>query len=444
MRKNDKNIGIAIVGCGTVGGAVAVMLTRDKELLEERTGLSLRLKYIVDQKFDHALRLGMDKSLFQKNLDTALKDPEVSVVAELVGGTTIAKTIIEKALAAGKHVVTANKALVAHAGPELMALARKNEVTLSFEASCGGGIPIIRALYDGLLANRIDALYGIVNGTCNYILTQMIQKGRSYKEALLEAQRDGLAEADPTLDVSGMDSAHKITILASLAFGKKVDLAAVPVTGIDTLQTLDVEYGNQLGYVVKLLAVATRLDGGLCLRVRPVFISREHPLAWVSGPFNAVSVYGHATGHTMYYGRGAGGNPTASAVCADMISAALGTHKAVFDNLRIWADKAPKAKQVPTDEIVSRFYLRFMVNDTVGVLAKLAAALGKHSISIASVLQKEMPENTSKDAIAPVVIITHKAKEKNVKKALAVIRSLDVVLEEPVCIHIMDEHGENF
>jgi homoserine dehydrogenase len=352
--------------------------------------------------------------------------------------------MIEKVLLAKKNVVTANKALLAHEGPALLSLARKNHVTLAFEASCGGGIPIIRALCDGLVANRVDALYGIVNGTCNYILTQMIERGWSYRDALAAAQKDGLAEADPTLDVSGMDSAHKLAILASLAFGEKVNLEAIPVRGIDSLQNMDVSCGSELGYVVKLLALATRLKGGVCLRVRPVFISREHPLAWVSGPFNAISVYGHATGHTMYYGRGAGGSPTASAVTADIISTALGVQKLAFKNLCIWPDRARRAKQVSTDEAVSRFYLRFMVNDTVGVLAKIAAFLGKNGIGIASVLQKERPENTAGKGHVPVVITTHPAMERNMRKALFSLRSLDVVAEEPVCLHIIDEHEEKF
>jgi homoserine dehydrogenase len=444
MRKNASAVGIAILGCGTVGGATALALVRDKELLREKTGLSLELKYIIDMKFDNAERLGLDPKLYEKKLSAALDDPEVSIVVELIGGITTAKEMIKKVLEAKKNVVTANKALLAHAGPELLSLARKNNVTLAFEASCGGGIPIIRALCDGLIANRVDALYGIVNGTCNYILTQMIEKGRSYRDALAGAQKDGLAEADPTLDVSGMDSAHKLAILASLAFGEKINLDAIPVAGIDNLQSADVEYGSQLGYVVKLLAVATRLGGGLCLRVRPVFISREHPLAWVSGPFNAISVYGHGTGHTMYYGRGAGGPPTASAVTADIVSTALGTQGLLFRNLGVWSDKTPRAKQVSTDEAVSRFYLRFMVNDTVGVLAKIAAALGKNGISIASVLQKEIPENPESPGQVPVVITTHLAKEKSVRKALTALGAAGVVVEDPVCIHIIDEHEERF
>jgi homoserine dehydrogenase len=445
MRKKHTSIDIAILGCGTVGGAAALALVKDKELLEKKTGLSLNLKYVVDKNFDNAAKLGIPKKLFETKLQTVLADPSVSIVVELIGGTTVAQDFIEKALMAKKNVVTANKALLAQAGDRLLSLARKNHVTLAFEASCGGGIPIIRALCDGVIANRIDAIYGIVNGTCNYILTQMIGKGQSYQDALADAQKAGLAEANPTLDVSGMDSAHKLVILASLAFGEKINLDAVPVTGIDSLQSIDVGFGGQLGYVVKLIAMAVRLDGGLYLRVQPVFVSREHPLAWVAGPFNAISLYGHKTGHTLYYGRGAGGPPTASAVVSDIVSTALGTQKLLFRNLGIWSDRTKKAKQIPYGEIISRFYLRFMVNDEPGVLAKIAAALGKNGISIASVLQSEIPENPGKQrSKVPVVITTHMAKEKNVRKALTVLRTAKLALENPVCLHIVDEREESF
>jgi homoserine dehydrogenase len=444
MRKKLTSVGVAVLGCGTVGGATALALVKDKELLQEKTGLSLNLKYIVDKNFDNAVRLGLNKKFFETKLSTVLNDPEVSIVVELIGGTTIAKDFIEKALLARKNVVTANKALMAHEGPALLSLARKNHVNLAFEASCGGGIPIIRALCDGLIANRIDALYGIVNGTCNYILTQMIDKGQSYADALAGAQKAGLAEANPTLDVSGMDSAHKLAILASLAYGERINLEAIPVTGIDDLQSTDVEFGAQLGYVVKLIAMAERLDNGLYLRVNPVFISREHPLAWVSGPFNAISVYGHKTGHTLYYGRGAGGAPTSSAIVSDIVSCALGTQKLLFKNLGIWSDRTKKAKQISYGESVSRFYLRFMVNDSAGVLAKITASLGKNGISIASVLQKEVLENSGKQRKVPVVITTHPAKEKNVRKALAALRTAKVAVEDPVCLNIIDEHEEGF
>ncbi|MBT3201048.1 MAG: homoserine dehydrogenase, partial [Phycisphaerales bacterium] len=312
MIQEQKSTGVAIVGCGTVGGAAATLLTRDAKLISERCGSQIQLRYVIDVDFSVAEELGIDESLFCTDLDKALADDSVQVVAELVGGTTIAKTIIEKALNAGKHVVTANKALLAHHGTELWALARKNGVCIAFEGSCAGGIPIIQSLCGGLLGNRIDAIFGIVNGTCNYILSEMTTRGQSYSEALADAQADGLAEADPTLDVAGVDSAHKIAIMAALAFGRQIDFDAIPANGIDSLDTMEIRFGQELGYVVKLLAIAQRQSDGLSLRVRPAFISKEHPLAWVSGPFNAVSVYGHATGHTMYYGRGAGGLPTAS------------------------------------------------------------------------------------------------------------------------------------
>ncbi len=434
------SVGVAIVGCGTVGGATAVLLTRDKDILRQRVGTPLELRHIVDVNFDNARRQGLSEKLFQKDLAVALADPKVSVVVELVGGLNFAKSVIERALKAGKNVVTANKALLAHHGVELYALARRKKVCLAFEASCAGGIPIIRALYDGLIANRIDALYGIVNGTCNYILTQMTQNGQSYADALAAAQKDGLAEADPTLDVAGIDSAHKLSILAALAFGQKVDFAAIPCGGIDSLHLCDVAYGQELGYIVKLLAIAQRQDDGVSLRVRPAFISKQHPLAWVSGPFNAISVYGHATGHTMYYGRGAGGMPTGSAVVADIASVATGRAQLAFDGLGIWPDRAKPARQLPIDAVRSRYYIRIMAEDTPGVLGQIATVLGGHGISISSVLQHEPAAGS--DQAVPVVITTAKALEGNVRRALAEVDALPVIRPTSVCIGIVDEHPE--
>ena len=438
----EKTCGLALVGCGTVGSAVAQRLVGDKQLLLRKTGLALDLKYIVDVDFSNARRLALNETLFQSDLSVVLADPEIDIVIELIGGTTVAREVTERILDAGKHVVTANKALMAHHGAQLLARARQKGAAVSFEASCAGGIPIVRALSDGLIANRIDALYGIVNGTCNYILTQMIHKGESYEQALVGAQADGLAEADPTLDVSGLDSAHKLAILSSLAFAQRIDLDLIPVQGIDTLKVLDVSFGLELGYVVKLLAVARRMKEGLSLRVRPVFITREHPLAWVSGPFNAVSVYGHGIGHTMYYGRGAGGSPTASAVLADVISVALGATNARFATLGIWSDRAKPAVQLPIDSIQSRYYLRVVVVDKPGVMAGLARILGDHSISISSVLQKEPPESQQETKAVPVVITTHTATEQNVANALKEIDTLATVTEKSVCISILEEHEE--
>lgn len=440
----NKNFNIAIAGCGTVGGATAVLLSRDKKSILEKTGINVNLKYIVDVDFSNARALNMEEKLFTSNLETVLTDSDIHAVVELIGGTTIAREVTEKCLKAGKHVVTANKALLAHYGSSLMATARENGVSIAFEASCGGGIPIVRALYDGLSANRIEALYGIVNGTCNYILTAMTSKGQSYQEALKEAQESGLAEADPTLDVSGMDSAHKLAILGSLAFGKRVELSSIPAKGIDSLNLLDVAYGQELGYVMKLLAIARKGEKGISCVVRPSFIGKDHPLAWVSGSFNAVSIYGHAVGHTMYYGRGAGGSPTASAVAADIISVALGTIPALFKALHIWPDESMPADHLPPEQIQSRYYIRLMVEDKPGVFAKFASVLGDQGISISSVLQKEPADEAAEPAIVPVVITTHEVLEGDLSRALDIINQFDEVQEPAVCINIIDEHEETF
>jgi homoserine dehydrogenase len=434
------SFGVAVVGCGTVGGEAARILASDGELLRARCGRTLELRHVADVDFSHARELGLDESLFRRDLGEALADENVRVVCELIGGTTMAGEVIEKSLAAGKHVVTANKALLAHRGAELCAVARKHGVTLAFEASCAGAIPIVRALSDGLLANRIDALYGIVNGTCNYILTEMTHAGLAYADCLAAAQKDGLAEADPTLDVSGEDSAHKLAILASLAFGRRVDFDAIPVAGIDRLELCDIINAENLGYVIKLLAVAQRQADGLSLRVRPALLSMEHPLAWVAGPFNAVSVYGHATGHTMYYGRGAGGAPTASAVLADIASLARGAAQQAFEQLPIWPDQTPPAEQLPLDAVRSRYYLRLTCQDTPGVFAQIAAILGRRDISISSVLQQE-PHGADPVGV-PVVITTHKALEGNVRQALEEIDALTVIKAKSVRIGIVEEHPE--
>jgi len=437
---SEKRNAIAVLGCGTVGGGTAKILIEDAEYLKQRTSLPIFLKYIVDVKFDHAKAIGLPEDLYETCYDKVLKDPDVGIVIELIGGTTLAKEFIIKALNAGKHVVTANKALLAHYGRELFALARKNHVVIGFEASCGGGIPIIRALYDGLMANRNEALYGIVNGTCNYILTQMTQNGKTYSEALAEAQRDGLAEANPTLDVSGLDSAHKLVIMSSLAFGKYVALEQTPVIGIDTLELSDVLAGQELGYTIKLIAMARKYpDGRISTIVCPAFIDKKHPLAWVSGSFNAISVYGHAVGHTMYYGRGAGASPTGSAVVSDVISILSGATEKFFNTYQIWRDLLPEAEMLPSGLGEEKFYVRFDVIDRPGVLAKVTAIFARHNISIASVVQKKV----EKDGHAiPIVIITHLALEGDIAEALKEINALDELSGNTVCIRIMEEHKE--
>ncbi len=441
MNSQEKKA-VAVLGCGVVGGATAEILTRDIEYLKKRTGIDFFLKYIVDIDFTHAESLSLDSTLFTSDLDTVLNDEEVCIVVELMGGTTIARDFSEKILKAGKNIVTANKALLAHHGIELFRLARENNVSISFEASCGGGIPIIRALYDGLIANKNEALYGIVNGTCNYILTEMTSNGMSYEEALAGAKAKGLAEADPTLDVSGMDSAHKLTILSSIAFGKQISLDSIPVTGIDNLELFDVASGKELGYIVKLIAMAKIEDGKVSLRVSPSFISTEHPLAWISGSFNAISVYSHAVGHTMYYGRGAGGSPTASAVISDIISVLLGTTEKTFSHLPIWPDMSEPADILPPGENRGRYYIRITVKDQPGVLSKISTAFAVHDISISSVLQKGNGEDTI-DNYVPIVITTHEAMEGSIVTALKEVDSFDFSRGNSVYLNIIDEHKES-
>ncbi len=443
MAWKNSQLGVALVGCGTVGGAVAQILTGEADILSGRLGGPVELRHIVDVDFANARRLGLDENLFHSDFNQVLDDPDVGVVVELIGGTDHAAKIIEQAIRGGRHVVTANKALLARQGARLCRLARDNGVSIGFEASCAGGIPVVRAISEGLVANRIDAIYGIVNGTCNYILTAMSRRGADYAQALTEAQNAGLAEADPTLDVSGGDSAHKLAILASLAFGQEIDFEAISVQGIDSLDRSDVAFGQDLGYVIKLLAVAQRQPEGISLRVRPAFITKGHPLAWVSGPFNAVSIYGHCTGHTMYYGRGAGGMPTASAVVADVAAVATGAAEALFRRLNVWPGCNPPGEQVPIGSVRSRYYLRITAEDRPGVLARFADVLGRHQISIKSVLQREpLEQEGNSPPGVPVVITTHRAVEGNVRNAIEEIDALDEIKAKTVCIGIVDEHPE--
>ncbi len=433
------HVGIALVGCGTVGSQAARLLVQDSGPIAARTGLTLSLKHVIDLDFTAAQAVGVDPAICHGDLDRALADEDVQIVLELVGGTDFAKTVVTKALQAGKSVVTANKALLAHHGPELFALARDNGQCIGFEASCVGGVPVIGSILNGLMANDIDALFGIVNGTCNFILSNMSAHGTPYADVLAQAQADGLAEADPTLDVSGMDSAHKLTILASLAFGRKVDLESIHCEGIASLDVTDIAMGMEMGYTAKLLAIAMLQDDALSLRVHPAFIDRNHPLAKVDGPFNATCIYGHAVGHTMYYGRGAGGPATASAVIADVIDVALGNAQRRFDQFGLWPDCAPDATVLPMDDISGRYYLRFTCKDQPGVLGHVAQVLGEYGISIAQMIQHGPAADTSG---TPVVVTTHQAREGDVRNALAKIDAMDDILSPTVLIRIVREHEE--
>jgi homoserine dehydrogenase len=434
----DKSIGVCLLGCGIVGGGVAKLLREQRELLRTRTGIDFELRHVVvkdpkDFPTDHTgLPLSTDAA-------AAIDDARSDVVIELIGGTGVAGTFIERALKLGKPVVTANKSLLAARGTDLFALARKHKSCIAFEASCGGGIPIIESLLHGLAANQIHALVGIVNGTCNFILTQMTQKGWSYQQALAEAQKQGFAEANPTLDVSGRDPAQKLAILAGLAFNVRIAESDIHVEGIDTLEAADIGYARELGYVIKLLAIAERSKDHVSLRVHPTLVHKTDMLAEVSGSFNAISVYGHALGHSLFYGRGAGRMPTASAVVADLIGVAMGTTGETFNRMKIYPDQTPAVKALPFEQLQSRYYIRLAAKDEPGVMAQVTAALGKHGISLSAILQHEPSEDKTQ---VPVVITTHMAREGDIRKALAEIDALKTIQPPTVCLRIIDQPAE--
>ena len=427
-------IGIALLGHGIVGGGVAKLLHEQRDLIRARTGLEFDLRHVVvrDVAKHGSTKVGTDAA-------AAIDDPRTKIIVEVMGGTGKAGEYVERALRAGKPVVTANKSLLAMRGKELFSLARRHNTLIAFEASCGGGIPIIDALTRGLVANRIDALVGIVNGTCNVILTRMTKNGWSYADALAEAQKLGYAEADPTLDVSGRDAAQKLTLLASLAFNVTVAERDVHVEGIDRLQSADIGFAAELGYVIKLLAIAERReDNRLSLRVHPTLVHRDDVLADVGGSFNAISVFGHALGHALFYGRGAGPSPTASAVISDLIDVAMGSRAIAFAQQRIFPDTTAPADVQPFDQLQSRYYLRLRARDVPGVLADVTGALGRHGISLTAVLQHELTDEQT----VPIVITTHMAREGAIRQALQEIDLLPTITPSTVCLRIIDQPKE--
>ncbi len=363
-------------------------------------------------------------------------DPKVSVVIETMGGIEPALGLTLDCLAAGKHVVTANKALLAEHGPEIFAQAKRYGRAVAFEGSVAGGIPIVQALGVSLAANQVQSLAAIVNGTCNFILTSMTREGLAYQTALNQAQELGYAEADPTMDVDGTDTAHKLAILAQLAFGASVTLAQIPRVGIDTLQIADIRYAAELGYTVKLLALAKLSESGLELRVAPALVRQGTPLAEVRGPYNAIRVIGDAVGDTLFYGRGAGMMPTASAVVGDLIDVVVGRAELTARALDLWTGSAPPTKLTPPTAVRSRHYLRFTIADRPGVIAKIAKVLGDHSISIASVIQHDPGDEAADDGPVPLVIMTHIASEAAVVAALDEIDRFDVARAPSVRLRV--------
>lgn len=430
-----KEIGVGIIGFGTVGAGTAKLLVDNAELLRKRVGVPVRLRRIADLDISRDRGVALPEGILTTDGFQVARDPNVQVVIELVGGTGIAKDFLLEAVRQGKSVVTANKALLAESGPEIAGAVLAAGVDLGFEASVGGGIPIIRAMREGLAANRIHAIYGIINGTCNYILSKMTDEGKEFADVLAEAQKIGLAEADPSFDIDGIDSAHKLSILVWLATGGTVPLKEIYVEGIRDVSALDIAFAREFGYRIKLLAIAKEKGSGVEVRVHPTMIPEEYLLATVGGANNAIYVKGDFAGSSLYYGQGAGKLPTASAVVSDVIEIARNLRKGVSGRIPpsgFFRETGDKTAVSPFEDVKCEYYLRFQVVDKPGVLSKIAGILGAHGISISSVIQKGRREESA----VPIVIVTHHAREKDMRVALDETDRLPVVLDRTRRIRI--------
>jgi homoserine dehydrogenase len=419
---------VGLLGAGVVGGGTFAVLQRNQEEIRRRAGREIRISHVADVDLARARRVAGDAAEVGNDARALIARPEIDAVIELIGGTTIARELVLEAIAAGKHVVTANKALLAVHGTEIFAAARENGVVVAFEAAVAGGIPIIKALREGLTANRIEWIAGIINGTTNFILSEMREKRIDFQAALADAQRLGYAEADPTFDITGIDAAHKATIVSAIAFGVPVQFAKAYVEGIGELQAADITYAEQLGYRIKLLAITKRRDVGIELRVHPTLVPARRLIANVEGAMNAVMVQGDAVGTTLYYGKGAGAEPTASAVIADLVDIArLAT--ADPDHRVPHLAFQPAAMQdlgvLPIDAVVTAFYLRLQVADETGVLARITGILAEHGISIDALLQRP---NAAGAARTDVIILTHDTVEGKMSAAIAEMQALPTVL----------------
>jgi len=425
-----KTIQVGLLGIGTVGSGTFTVLQRNQAEIRRRAGRGIEITMVAD------LDVARAKSIVGEGVEVVadgrqvIANPNIDVVIELIGGYGIAKTLVLEAIAAGKHVVTANKALLAVHGTEIFAAARAKGVMVGFEAAVAGGIPIIKALREGLTANRIEWIAGIINGTTNFILSEMRDKGLDFGVVLKEAQRLGYAEADPTFDIEGVDAAHKASILSAMAFGTPVQFAQAHVEGITKLQAADIRYAEQLGYRIKLLGITKRRDdaGGIELRVHPTLVPSKRLIANVEGAMNAVVVQGDAVGTTLYYGKGAGSEPTASAVIADLVDIArlqgAGAEHRVPE-LAFQPSAEVATPILPIDQVVTAFYLRLTVADQTGVLSQITSILAGHDISIDAVLQKESAEGEQQ---TDLIILTHDTVEGRMRQALAQMQALPTVL----------------
>jgi homoserine dehydrogenase len=427
-----RTVRIGLIGLGTVGSGVMEILRRHRDDFVRRAGVDLQIVRAADRDPARAAALGVDAATFTTEAADVIADPNVDIIIELIGGTGVARQVVLDALRAGKSVVTANKALMASSGQEVMDAAAEAGVDIMFEASVGGGIPIIGPLKHSLVSNEILAVAGIVNGTTNYMLTRMADDGLDYGSALAEAQAKGFAEADPTADVDGHDAAAKIAILASIAFNSRVTVDRVPVEGIRHITPADIAYAREMGYAIKLMAIARRTEGGIDVRVHPAMIPHTHPLASVSGVYNAIYVTGDAVGETMFFGEGAGSLPAASAVVGDIIEVARHIDSSCLNLVGCTCNEHLEVRDIA--ELEARYFIRFAVADKPGVLAAVASKFGEHGVSIASVIQKRVCESGD----AEIVYVTHSAAEHAVRSALADIELLDVVTEVAAVIRVED------
>ena len=422
-----KPINVGLLGIGTVGGGTFTVLKRNEEEITRRAGRPIRITTVADKNLVLAREVAGNDIKLTDDAFSVVTDPEIDIVIELIGGYGVARELVLKAIENGKHVVTANKALLAVHGNEIFAAAQEKGVMVAFEAAVAGGIPIIKALREGLSANRIQWLAGIINGTTNFILSEMRDRGLPFADVLKEAQALGYAEADPTFDIEGVDAAHKATIMSAIAFGIPMQFEKAHIEGITKLESIDISYAEQLGYRIKLLGIAKKRDDGVELRVHPTLIPAKRLIANVEGPMNAVLVQGDAVGATLYYGKGAGAEPTASAVIADLVDVTR-LHTADPEHrvphLAFQPDQLQDLSVLPIEEVITSYYLRMRVEDQPGALADITRILADSGISIDALIQKEPAEGESQ---TDIIMLTHQTVEKNANAAIARIEALDVV-----------------
>jgi len=436
-----KDIQAGLIGFGTIGSGVVKLLKKNHELIKQRLGFSINLRKIADLDITTDRGIDLEKGVLTNNIDEIIENPEISIVIELIGGFEPAKSIIHRAIKKKKHIITANKALLAHHGEEIFQAAENNRVDIAFEASVGGGIPIIRSLREGMVANRIESILGIMNGTTNFILSEMTNRGGNFEDVLNHAKELGFAEADPSFDLDGIDIAHKLAIIIALAYGIQVSPEDIHTEGISRITNIDIEFAKELGYKIKLLAISRDEGDKIEAKIHPTMLPLNHLLANVDGVYNAFYVRGDAVGTTLFYGKGAGMMPTASAVVGDLVELCRSISRGI--SLRAptlsYQRKSIQSKEIKDfNESITNYYLRFSAVDTPGVLSKISGILGRFDISISSVIQKD---RMIKGAV-PIVMMTHMAKERNIQKAIKKIDNLDIVLDRTILIRVENENLE--